>query len=98
MTLINERGFSRIPVYTDGDPSNIVGLLHTRDLALIDPGDSVDIKTVLNYHNHPLVYVYTDTRLDLVLEEFKKGKSHMALVRSIQTKVTNFIFFSSDYY
>lgn len=64
----------------------MVGVLHTRDLALIDPADGVDLKDVLDYHKHPLIYVFTDTRLDYILQEFKAGKSHMALVRSVQTK------------
>lgn len=35
-----------------------------------------------------MVYVYVDTRLDHILQEFKAGKSHIALVKSIQTKPT----------
>lgn len=66
----------------------MVGLLHLRDLALIDPSDEVEVKTVIDYYKHPLIYVYTDTRLDFILQEFKAGKSHMALVKSIQTKPT----------
>ena len=76
-----------MPLSQDGDPENMVGLLHTRDLALIDPsGDGVELKEVLDHYRHPLIYVYTDTRLDYILQEFKAGKSHMALVKSIQTK------------
>lgn len=65
---------------------NIIGLLHARDLALVDPGDAVDLSSVLDYYKHPMVYVYVDTRLDHILQEFKAGKSHIALVKSIQTK------------
>ena len=82
---INDSGFSRIPVYGGDDPSNIVGLLHTRDLALIDPSGDIDLKKFVEYNHHPVVYVFTDARLDEVLEYFKAGKSHMALVRSVQT-------------
>jgi hypothetical protein len=57
-------------------------------LALVDPGDAVDLSTVLDYYKHPMVYVYVDTRLDHILQEFKAGKSHIALVKSIQTKPT----------
>lgn len=67
---------------------NIIGLLHARDLALVDPGDAVELSSVLDYYKHPMVYVYVDTRLDHILQEFKAGKSHIALVKSIQTKPT----------
>ena len=52
----------------------------------MDPGDGVDLSSVLDYYKHPMVYVYVDTRLDHILQEFKAGKSHIALVKSIQTK------------
>ena len=72
----------------EGDLENIIGLLHARDLALVDPGDAVELSSVLDYYKHPMVYVYVDTRLDHILQEFKAGKSHIALVKSIQTKPT----------
>lgn len=32
-------GYTRIPVY-EKDPQEIIGILYTKDLILVDPGDS----------------------------------------------------------
>lgn len=82
LTLINNSGYSRIPVY-EGERDRIVGLLHVKDLSLIDPDHNLPLKAILDFYSHPLFYVYEDVTLDIMLNEFKKGKSHMALVRRV---------------
>ncbi|KAI1305983.1 Metal transporter CNNM4 [Halotydeus destructor] len=79
---IQRRGYSRIPVF-DGERKNIVALFHAKDLAFVDPEDAILLKTVLDFYSHPLIHTYEDTTLDVVLEDFKQGKSHMAFVRNI---------------
>lgn len=37
MLEIYKSGYTRIPVY-DKDPQNIIGILYTKDLILVDPG------------------------------------------------------------
>jgi metal transporter CNNM len=37
MLEIYRSGYTRIPVY-DKDPQNIIGILYTKDLILVDPG------------------------------------------------------------
>ena len=64
--------FSRIPVY-DGERTNIVGLLNIKDLAFVDPDDCIPLKTLCKFYQHHLHSVFEDTKLDLMLEEFKKG-------------------------
>lgn len=53
--------------------SNIVEILYVKDLALVDPDDCTPMTTITKFYNHPLHYVFNDTKLDAMLEEFKKG-------------------------
>lgn len=73
MSEIMKTGYTRVPVY-DKDPSVIVTLLNIKDLAFVDPDDCTPLKTVCNFYNHPINYVWEDTKLDAMLEEFKKGE------------------------
>lgn len=74
MSEIMESGYTRIPVYED-ERSNIVDILYVKDLAFVDPDDCTTLKTVTKFYNHPVHFVFHDTKLDAMLEEFKKGES-----------------------
>lgn len=80
---IIERGYSRIPVHETGNKKNIVALLFAKDLALLDPDDRIPVQTLISFYNHPIMYLFEDTTMDLALNEFKTGKSHMAFVRRV---------------
>lgn len=77
---IVEKGYSRIPVHETGNRKNIVAVLFAKDLALVDPDDKTPVQTMISFYNHPRMFVYEDTTLDKALDEFKTGKSHMAIV------------------
>lgn len=73
MSEIMESGYTRIPVFED-EHSNIVDILYVKDLAFVDPDDCTPLKTITRFYNHPVHFVFHDTKLDAMLEEFKKGK------------------------
>ncbi|XP_058647090.1 metal transporter CNNM2 isoform X1 [Onychostoma macrolepis] len=85
MSEIMESGYTRIPVF-EGDRSNIVDLLFVKDLAFVDPDDCTPLKTITKFYSHPLHFVFNDTKLDAMLEEFKKGKSHLAIVQRVNNE------------
>ena len=73
MNEIMKTGYTRVPIY-EKDRSNIVALLNIKDLAFVDPDDKTPLRTVCKFYDHPVNHVYDDTKLDVMLEEFKKGK------------------------
>ncbi|XP_029959783.1 metal transporter CNNM4-like [Salarias fasciatus] len=85
MSEIMESGYTRIPVYED-ERSNIVDILYVKDLAFVDPDDCTTLKTITKFYNHPVHFVFHDTKLDAMLEEFKKGKSHLAIVQKVNNE------------
>ncbi|XP_062399419.1 metal transporter CNNM4 [Sardina pilchardus] len=85
MSEIMESGYTRIPVFDD-ERSNIVDILFVKDLAFVDPDDCTTLKTITKFYNHPVHFVFHDTKLDSMLEEFKKGKSHLAIVQKVNSE------------
>ncbi|XP_074856505.1 metal transporter CNNM1 [Carettochelys insculpta] len=79
-------GYTRIPVYEGGRRDNIVDLLFVKDLAFVDPDDCTPLQTVTRFYRRPLHWVFNDSRLDTLLEEFKKGKSHLAIVQRVNNE------------
>ncbi|KAG2469139.1 metal transporter CNNM4-like isoform X2 [Polypterus senegalus] len=85
MSEIMESGYTRIPVY-ENERTNIVDILYVKDLAFVDPDDCTPLKTITKFYNHPVHFVFYDTKLDSMLEEFKKGKSHLAIVQKVNNE------------
>lgn len=79
---ITERGHSRIPVYSGPDKGNIVGLLRTK--SLINHNLKAN-ETVFDVSCHEIMWFTEDTHLYMALEQFKKGRSHMAAVVQAMT-------------
>uniref|UniRef100_A0A4W5KZW3 Metal transporter n=1 Tax=Hucho hucho TaxID=62062 RepID=A0A4W5KZW3_9TELE len=82
MSEIMESGYTRIPVF-EHERSNIVDIMFVKDLAFVDPDDCTTLKTITKFYNHTVHFVFHDTKLDSMLEEFKKGKSHLAIVQKV---------------
>ncbi|KAM4612063.1 metal transporter CNNM1-like [Polymixia lowei] len=85
MSEIMQSGYTRIPVF-ENERSNIVDILFVKDLAFVDPDDCTSLKTITQFYKHPLHCVFNDTKLDAMLEEFKKGKSHLAIVQRVNNE------------
>merc|ERR1719510_2566321 len=78
---IREQGYSRIPVF-EGDRSNILHILFAKDLMFIDPDDNMPLAMVCEFYNNEVNFVYADTPLNVMFNEFKSGeKVHMAFVQ-----------------
>lgn len=76
MELITERGFSRIPVYSETF-DNIKGILYIKDLLPhVQKGASFRWQSIIR----PPFYVPETKKIDDLLEEFQKNKVHMAIV------------------
>ncbi|XP_052830425.1 metal transporter CNNM4 [Octopus bimaculoides] len=80
-----KQGYTRIPVY-EKDRENIVAILNIKDLALIDPDDKTPLRAVCKFYNHPVLFVFDDHKLDNMLQDFKQGQSHMAIVRRVNNE------------
>ncbi|XP_068451792.1 metal transporter CNNM1-like isoform X2 [Clinocottus analis] len=85
MSDMMQSGYTRIPVF-ENERSNIVDVLFVKDLAFVDPDDCTPLKTITQFYKHPLHCVFNDTKLDAMLEEFKKGKSHLAIVQRVNNE------------
>ncbi|XP_034439438.1 metal transporter CNNM1-like isoform X1 [Hippoglossus hippoglossus] len=85
MSEIMQSGYTRIPVF-ENERSNILDILFVKDLAFVDPDDCTPLKTITQFYKLPLHCVFNDTKLDAMLEEFKKGKSHLAIVQRVNNE------------
>lgn len=81
MLLVFQSGHSRIPVY-DKKRDNIIGVLFAKDLILLDPEDCVPIKTILLFFARTVLLVFFDTTLNKMLDIFRQGGGHMAIVQN----------------
>ncbi|XP_030974754.1 DUF21 domain-containing protein At2g14520-like isoform X3 [Quercus lobata] len=76
MKLILEKGHSRVPVYYE-QPRNIIGLILVKNLLTVHPTDEVPARNVTI---RKILRVSENMPLYVLLNEFQKGHSHMAVV------------------
>ena len=76
-SLIQSKGFSRIPVYSK-TLENIIGILHIWDIAKI-PEKKYSTTRIDKIIRNPL-FVYSTEKISNLLVELKKNESHMAIV------------------
>lgn len=76
MASILASGHSRIPIFRD-HPSNIVGLLLVKRLIVLDPEDE---RMIGDLSMRKPIVVTPDESCYAILNEFQKGRSHIALV------------------
>lgn len=77
MHLIMTRGHSRVPVYS-GNPRNIIGLILVKNLLTTRPEEEILVRQHATIRKIPRVE--ENMPLYAILNEFRKGHSHMAAV------------------
>ncbi len=76
LALINESGYSRIPVYDD-TPDNIKGILYVKDLLpYIEESDNFQWQRLIR----DAYFVPEHKKIDDLLKEFQEMKMHMAVI------------------
>ncbi len=73
--IFAESRFSRIPVYDDSI-DNIIGVLHHKDFYTSTGVTDKDIRDIMT----PPIFVIKEVKINLVLRELQKKKSHLAVV------------------
>lgn len=79
LNLILDKGYSRIPVYSNHNKNDIVGLLRIKQLIGVDFGQNKSLRQLGIELGKPIVINPRVSVIDL-LREFRKGKSHMAFI------------------
>ncbi|MDD4052525.1 MAG: hemolysin family protein [candidate division Zixibacteria bacterium] len=74
---VRKYGYSRYPVY-DGTIDNIIGVVPVKDLLLLSQSEQTDFH--LDRHVRKPLLVGRHKKIDQLLGEFKKTKTHMAVV------------------
>lgn len=70
-------GYSRIPIYRSGCPSDFVGMLLVKTLITYDPEDKIPVRDV---SLGAIVETRPETSCLDIINFFQEGKSHMVLV------------------
>jgi len=81
---IFKSGHSRVPVVnraTKFEGEEVVGLLFVKDLILLDPEDEIPVQNIVDTFCHDLKYVDLTMSVKSVMDEFRHGRSHLAIVR-----------------
>jgi metal transporter CNNM len=79
---IFKKGFSRIPVY-EIDQKNVIGVVFTKDLVLVDPEDAIPVKTMLTVFNRRFLVFDNEETAQNALGRFRMEKAHLALIQSV---------------
>lgn len=74
---ILDAGYSRIPIYQSGNPTNFVGMLLVKILITYDPEDC---KRVKEFALAALPETRPETSCLDIINYFQEGKSHMVLI------------------
>jgi metal transporter CNNM len=100
---IFQSGHSRIPVYqmnpnhaNSFHPKEVIGLLFAKELVLVDPEDCLPVRTICHHwFGRDVPIFYSDSKLTTVMNEFKSGRSHMALVKEVVDNTDGDPFYST---
>ena len=87
---IFETGFSRIPVY-DADKADIVAMLFTKDLIMVDPDDETPLRYFISIFGRPVVTFSDSTTVKDAFLRLKQGHGHLAIVKNEEQKLLGVI-------
>ncbi|RHY10349.1 hypothetical protein DYB36_011019 [Aphanomyces astaci] len=79
---IYHRGFSRIPVWGN-HINDIVGIIFVKDLIFADPTEETTLLHFVHVFGRGVHRVWPDSTLGDVLQAFKMGRTHLALVHDV---------------
>merc|ERR1719397_1404457 len=93
---IFKSGHSRLPVLNIAGPSKqadsvcpVIGLLFVKDLILLDPEDELPVQYIIDNFCHDLSHVDLCQSVGQILDEFRRGRSHLAIVQKTTENMEN---------
>lgn len=87
LPIIIESSYARLPV-TGDTKDEVVGILHAKDLLVYyTPDKKFSLKEIIR----PAVFIPESKRLDLLLNEFKANRNHLAIVVDEYGNVTGLV-------
>lgn len=90
LPIIIDSNHARLPIIGD-NRDEIVGILHAKDLLIYNTAAQSDHKFSLKEVIRPAVFIPESKRLDLLLNEFKANRNHMAIVVDEYGNVTGLV-------
>jgi metal transporter CNNM len=79
LKAIYTSGYTRIPVYQNRI-DNIVGIVFTKDLILVDPNDEIPVASILPFCSRSVNAAPKGTHLERLLAEMQASRSHLYFV------------------
>ena len=79
LKAIYTSGYTRIPVYHNRE-DNIVGIVFTKDLILVDPNDEIPVASILPFCSRALNAAPCETNLERLLADMQASRSHLYFV------------------
>merc|ERR1719285_708175 len=95
---IFQSGHSRVPVLntTITGPVKhadsvcpVIGLLFVKDLILLDPEDELPVQYIIDNFCHDLSHIDLCQSVGQILDEFRRGRSHLAIVQKTTQNMIN---------
>jgi len=92
---IFKSGHSRVPVVELREAQykehreHVIGLLFVKDLILLDPEDELPVRNIIDTFLHDLKHIEHNTSVKSVMDEFRHGRSHLAIVRKLVAQKVN---------
>jgi metal transporter CNNM len=76
-------GYTRIPVFANEQRHEVVGLLSTKDLILLDPEDGLSAEVLLAHCGRQVFTVWFDHPVNKMFADFKHRHTHLAFVQRV---------------